>query len=113
MLKVAHHGSEDAGLETLLEQDTPRLAVISVGEGNPYGHPTAATLAALAAAGVRTLRTDRDGTIVIDVRGSSVAVRDRGLGRRSDPRTDHRLNIRSSGRLPLPAAARPADATTR
>jgi competence protein ComEC len=70
VLKVAHHGSEDAGLETLLDRARPRLAVISVGEGNPYGHPTAATLAALAAAGARTLRTDRDGTIVIDVRGS-------------------------------------------
>ena len=41
--------------------------MISVGADNPYGHPTAATLATLAAHGVRTLRTDRDGTIVIDV----------------------------------------------
>jgi competence protein ComEC len=69
VLKVAHHGSEDTGLDALLEKARPRLAVISVGEGNPYGHPTAATLAALEAAGARTLRTDRDGTIVIDVAG--------------------------------------------
>jgi competence protein ComEC len=67
VLKVAHHGSEDAGLATLLARSRPRLAVISVGAGNPYGHPTAATLATLAAHGVRTLRTDRDGTVVIDV----------------------------------------------
>jgi competence protein ComEC len=76
VLKVAHHGSEDAGLEGLLERTMPGLAVISVGEGNPYGHPTPATLAELAAHGVRTLRTDRDGTIVIDVRRASVEVRD-------------------------------------
>jgi competence protein ComEC len=75
VLKVAHHGSEDAGLDDLLERTTPRLAVISVGEDNPYGHPTAATLATLAAHGVRTLRTDRDGAVVIEVRGASVEIR--------------------------------------
>ena len=74
VLKVAHHGSEDAGLDTLLERTMPRLAVISVGEDNPYGHPTAATLATLAMHGVRTMRTDRDGAIVIEVRGASVKV---------------------------------------
>ena len=52
VLKVAHHGSEDAGLDGLLERTMPRLAVISVGEDNPYGHPTAATLATLASHGV-------------------------------------------------------------
>jgi competence protein ComEC len=67
VLKVAHHGSDDAGLGQLLERTRPQLAVISVGAGNPYGHPTAATLATLAAHGVPTLRTDEDGNIVIDV----------------------------------------------
>jgi competence protein ComEC len=75
VLKVAHHGSEDAGLDGLLERTMPKLAVISVGEDNSYGHPTAATLAALASHGVRTLRTDRDGAVVIEVRGTSVEVR--------------------------------------
>jgi competence protein ComEC len=75
VLKVAHHGSEDAGLDDLLERAMPRLAVISVGEDNPYGHPTAATIATLASHEVRTLRTDRDGTIVIEVVHSSVDVR--------------------------------------
>ncbi|HET8813569.1 MAG TPA: hypothetical protein VFM51_01265, partial [Solirubrobacterales bacterium] len=67
VLKVAHHGSDDAGLAALLERSRPRLAVISVGEGNPYGHPTAATLATLARYGVTTLRTDSDGAVEIDV----------------------------------------------
>jgi competence protein ComEC len=67
VLKVAHHGSDDAGLGQLLERTRPQLAVISVGAGNPYGHPTAATLATLAAHGVPTLRTDQDGDVVIDV----------------------------------------------
>jgi competence protein ComEC len=74
VLKVAHHGSDDAGLDRLLDRTAPRLAVISVGEDNAYGHPTAATLATLAAHGIRLLRTDIDGTIVLDVRGGSVRV---------------------------------------
>ncbi|MEX2107815.1 MAG: ComEC/Rec2 family competence protein [Solirubrobacterales bacterium] len=78
VLKVAHHGSEDAGLGELLERAAPALAVISVGEGNPFGHPTPATLATLAEHGVPTLRTDHDGTIVIDARSGSVAVSTEG-----------------------------------
>jgi competence protein ComEC len=74
VIKVAHHGSDDAGLGRLLERTAPRLAVVSVGAGNPYGHPTPATLATLAGHGVPTLRTDRDGDVVIDVRGGSFEV---------------------------------------
>jgi len=74
VLKIAHHGSEDAGLGALLDRTRPRLAVISVGAGNPFGHPTASTLATLAAHRVPTLRTDRDGTVVLDVVGGSVRV---------------------------------------
>jgi competence protein ComEC len=74
VLKVAHHGSEDAGLAALLDRTGPSLAVISVGAGNPYGHPTAATLATLAAHGVRALRTDRDGTVKIEVGSAGFTV---------------------------------------
>lgn len=74
VLKVAHHGSRDAGLPGLLARSRPRLAAISVGRGNRYGHPTPETLAALAAAGVPVARTDRQGTVTIRVtaRGWSV-----------------------------------------
>ncbi len=75
VLKVAHHGSEDTGLDALLARTTPRLAVISVGAGNPYGHPTASTLTELAQHGVQTLRTDRRGTIELDVDRNSFVVR--------------------------------------
>jgi competence protein ComEC len=67
VLKVAHHGSEDTGLERLLDRTIPRLAVISVGEGNPYGHPAPATTATLEAHHVPVLRTDRDGDVEIAV----------------------------------------------
>lgn len=75
VLKVAHHGSEDSGLGALLDRTTPRLAVISVGADNPYGHPAAGTLAELARHGVETLRTDRRGTIELDVDQNSFVVR--------------------------------------
>lgn len=74
VLKVAHHGSDDAGLSALLERTRPQLAVISVGEGNPYGHPTAATIATLERHGVPTLRTDEDGDVVIDVTAEGMTV---------------------------------------
>jgi competence protein ComEC len=78
VLKVAHHGSEDAGLAALLESSRPELAAISVGERNPYGHPAPTTLAALASSGVRILRTDRDGEVVIEVRRGSIVARTGG-----------------------------------
>ncbi|HYU16201.1 MAG TPA: MBL fold metallo-hydrolase, partial [Candidatus Acidoferrum sp.] len=67
VLKVAHHGSDDAGLDALLDRIAPRLAVVSVGAGNPYGHPTPDTLMTLAEHGIPTLRTDEDGDVTIDV----------------------------------------------
>jgi competence protein ComEC len=67
VLKVAHHGSDDAGLGALLDRTLPKLALISVGEDNPYGHPTPGTLATLAIHDVLTMRTDLDGTIVLNV----------------------------------------------
>jgi competence protein ComEC len=76
ILKVAHHGSEDSGLPDLLRILRPRVAVVSVGDGNDYDHPRAETLAALAAApSLRTYRTDRDGRIVVESNGRTVAVR--------------------------------------
>ncbi|HYC80543.1 MAG TPA: hypothetical protein VEB65_02075, partial [Solirubrobacterales bacterium] len=75
VLKVAHHGSDDAGLGELLARARPRLAVISVGAGNPFGHPTAGTLATLARHRIPTLRTDLDGTVKIYVSPGSAAVR--------------------------------------
>jgi competence protein ComEC len=66
VLKVAHHGSEDAGLAAFLDHSAPRLAVISVGEDNPYGHPTAETIATLVDHRVPALRTDEAGEIRIE-----------------------------------------------
>jgi len=76
VLKVAHHGSEDPGLDEELRVLRPRIAVISCGRGNEYGHPRAETLAALAE--VRDLavyRTDEDGRVVVESDGQSLRAR--------------------------------------
>jgi competence protein ComEC len=76
ILKVAHHGSDDPGLARLLEQVHPRVAVISVGAHNDYGHPTASTIATLAAVpGLAVYRTDRDGRVVVESDGKALTVR--------------------------------------
>ncbi|WP_329179014.1 ComEC/Rec2 family competence protein [Streptomyces sp. NBC_01477] len=64
VLKVAHHGS---GYQDplLLARTRPRLALISVGAHNRYGHPAARTVAALRALGATVLRTDTDGPIAV------------------------------------------------
>jgi competence protein ComEC len=65
-LKVAHHGSEDDGLPLLLRRLAPAVAVIEVGRGNSYGHPTAQALGTLRSV-PHVLRTDRDGTVRLHV----------------------------------------------
>ena len=80
VLKVAHHGSEDAGLVRLLSEAEPELALISVGADNPYGHPSPTTLDALAEAGVPVLRTDTGGELVLTAGRRSWMIGDRGGG---------------------------------
>jgi competence protein ComEC len=76
ILKVAHHGSGDPGLPSLLDRLRPRIAVISVGEHNGYGHPDPGTLAALESAPELDLyRTDRDGRVVVESDGEHITVR--------------------------------------
>jgi len=72
-MKVPHHGSADPGLRGVLERLRPEWAAIEVGEDNGYGHPAPSTLAALDAAGVRTFRTDRDGTVRLTVSGGRMS----------------------------------------
>jgi len=68
ILKVSHHGSKDGTSEELLEILKPKLAVISVGAKNKFGHPTKEVLDRLKEKGIEIKRTDKDGEVhVIDV----------------------------------------------
>ncbi|WP_338683365.1 ComEC/Rec2 family competence protein [Streptomyces acidiscabies] len=73
VVKVAHHGSahQDAGL---MRAVGARVALISCGAGNSYGHPAPGTVAALREAGAVVMRTDRDGGLVVGGVGEGVRV---------------------------------------
>jgi competence protein ComEC len=76
VLKVGHHGSSTSSSDDFLAAVQPRLAVISVGAINKYGHPSIDVLAALRRAGADVLRTDEAGTVVVRTNGSTIEVED-------------------------------------
>ena len=77
VLKVPHHGSRYQDEDWLLSLGA-RVALVSVGADNDYGHPAATTLDPLAAAGVRVLRTDRDGDLAVIAGGIGEGAGDGG-----------------------------------
>ena len=74
VLKVGHHGSSSSTSAAFLKKVAPRYAVIEVGAGNDYGHPSAQTLQRLAGAGVRVYRTDLCGTVTMTSDGTNISV---------------------------------------
>ncbi|MFE0175044.1 ComEC/Rec2 family competence protein [Streptomyces sp. NPDC059002] len=74
VLKVAHHGSAHQDPE-LLRRAAPRLALISCGVDNTYGHPSPRTVEALRGGGAEVLRTDMHGSIAVVGGGSRAAPR--------------------------------------
>ena len=72
-MKLPHHGSADPGLPAVLERLRPEVAAIPVGD-NSYGHPAPSTLAALRDADVPTWRTDRNGSVRVEVEHGAVEV---------------------------------------
>lgn len=74
-LKVPHHGSKTSSTEAVVTAVAPKFAPVSVGDGNQFGHPVDSIVARYAAAGVRFLRTDRDGAVMALTDGRSLTVR--------------------------------------
>jgi competence protein ComEC len=74
VLKIGHHGSKNSTTPDFLAAVQPRVAVISAGEENPYGHPSPQLLERLQEAGVPTLRTDINGAIHILTDGKTLRV---------------------------------------
>ena len=74
VLKVGHHGSKNSTTDEFLAAVHPSIAIISAGENNPYGHPSPELLARLQSAGVRILRTDRDGAVHILTDGKHLEI---------------------------------------
>jgi len=71
VLKVGHHGSKTSTSEEFLNQIKPKVAIISAGKDNNYGHPNIETLERLESIGAEIYRTDEQGTILLTSDGNT------------------------------------------
>lgn len=72
VLKVAHHGSSTSTSENYLKKVNPRIAIISVGLNNTYKHPSSKTINTLNKYNIKTFRTDKNGTIILQSDGNTI-----------------------------------------
>jgi hypothetical protein len=80
VLKASHHGSASGTDAPLAQRLTPRIAVLSYGLGNSYGHPAQTVLDALAAAGATVYGTGAQGTVTVTSDGHDLSVSTEGQG---------------------------------
>ena len=78
LLKVGHHGSESSSSYLFLREVQPKYAIISVGEGNTYGHPHKEAMDRLEAADAQIYRTDYLGHIVVTSDGKKLTIKGAG-----------------------------------
>lgn len=71
VLKVTHHGSNSGSSSSFINKVGPEVAIIEVGAGNTYGHPTQGTLNTLQSKGTKVYRTDESGNIIVKSDGNS------------------------------------------
>jgi competence protein ComEC len=90
VLKVGHHGSRTSTTAAFLAAVRPRLALVSVGAGNPYGHPSPEVMQRLTDGGARVVRTDQSGPVVVRVSGARITVETRGMRWELPARSDAR-----------------------
>jgi competence protein ComEC len=74
VLKIGHHGSKNSTTQPFLDAIEPKIAIISSGEDNPYGHPSPELLDRLQTVGARIYRTDRNGAIRVLTDGQTLEV---------------------------------------
>lgn len=72
ILKVGHHGSETSSTEGFIKIVNPKIALISSGAGNSYGHPSPRTLKRFERLGIEVFRTDLEGTVHINTDGQTI-----------------------------------------
>jgi competence protein ComEC len=75
VLKVPHHGSLTSSAKTFVEALAPRVAVVSAGRNNTFGHPAPEVLKRYEQIGAQVFRTDQDGAVMLATDGYSLDVR--------------------------------------
>lgn len=74
VIKVGHHGGRTSSTSEFLEEVSPKIAVISLGKDNDYGHPHKETLERLNALNLKIFRTDEQGTVVVTSDGRTLSI---------------------------------------
>jgi competence protein ComEC len=107
VLKVAHHGSATATTQAFLDAVRPRVAFVSAGLGNPYGHPAPSTIDRLRGAGADVFRTDLDGTLGATSDGTDLQVSKSGPHAVATPRPTRAgaIGLPALSTLPVPSTA--------
>jgi len=72
ILKIPHHGSKNGLTKNFVETIKSKIAVISVGKNNPYGHPAKKILEMFQAKKIKIKRTDEKGDIIIKIRSAKI-----------------------------------------
>lgn len=75
ILKVGHHGSNSSTSKPLLSEVKPKVAIISCGQGNDYGHPNKETINKLSEENISIYRTDKHGSIILESDGNKIMKR--------------------------------------
>ncbi|MBQ4082336.1 MAG: MBL fold metallo-hydrolase [Clostridia bacterium] len=75
IVKVGHHGSDSSSGEQFVQRVGAKIAVISVGEGNRYRHPSDKIIARWRNSGATVYRTDRDGTVSVSTDGAVISLK--------------------------------------
>jgi competence protein ComEC len=74
VVKVPHHGSRTSSSGEFVRALAPRIAVVSAGRGNPYGHPALDVLERYEEVGADVYRTDVDGAVTVSTDGKTLQV---------------------------------------
>ncbi|MEG0509026.1 MAG: DNA internalization-related competence protein ComEC/Rec2 [Eubacterium sp.] len=75
VIKIGHHGSKYSSSEAFLKKVAPKLAIISVGQYNYFGHPTEETLKNIENAGAKCYRTDENGAVELRTNGKQLKIK--------------------------------------
>ena len=74
VLKVSHHGSGNATTQQFLKEASPKIALVSAGKDNAYGHPHPETVSRLRSAGCQIFETAKTGAITLRTEGKNLQV---------------------------------------
>jgi competence protein ComEC len=75
IVKIAHHGSLTSSTPAFIAALQPRIAIVSAGRSNHFGHPGPEVLERYERAGATVFRTDRDGAVMLETDGYAVTMR--------------------------------------